>query len=56
LREERRLRVLEKRVLRRIYVPEKDEVTRKTQALDGRIILKRICMKWDGVHVLDLCG
>jgi hypothetical protein len=27
LREERRLRVLEKRVLRRIFVPERDEIT-----------------------------
>ena len=24
--------------------------------VDGRLILKRIFMKWDGVHGLDLCG
>jgi hypothetical protein len=33
LREERRLRVLEKRVLRRIFVPERDEVTREWRKL-----------------------
>jgi hypothetical protein len=33
LREERRLRVFEKRTLRRIFVPKRDEVTREWRKL-----------------------
>ena len=33
LREERRLRVFENRVLRRVFVPKRDEVTRKWRKL-----------------------
>jgi hypothetical protein len=32
------------------------ETTCKTWALDGRIILKWVFMKWDGEHGLDCSG
>ena len=75
LREERRLRVFENRVLRRVFGPKRDEVTGEWKKLhggevctgfwwgnprerdhwgdpgvDGRIILRWIFSKWEGVE------
>ena len=38
LREERRLRMLENRVLRRIFVPKRDEVTGECRKLDNDLL------------------
>jgi hypothetical protein len=38
LREGRRLRVFENRVLRRIFVPERDEVTGEWKKLDNEVL------------------
>jgi hypothetical protein len=43
MREERRLRVLEKRVLRRIYGPKRDEVTREWRKLHNEELNDLYC-------------
>ena len=69
LREERRLRVFENRVLRRILGPRRVEVTGEWRKLhigeindryfenlsvDGRLISKCIVKKWDRVYWIEL--
>ena len=61
LREERRLRVFESRVLRRVFGPKRDEVTREWRKLHNELrdlysvpnivrVVKSIRMRWAG-HV-----
>jgi hypothetical protein len=67
LREERRLRVFENKVLRRIYGPKRDEVTGKWRKLHNEElnalysspnivrVIKSITIKWAG-HVARMGG
>jgi hypothetical protein len=43
LREERRLRVFENRVLRRVFVPKRDEVTREWRKLHKEELIGLYC-------------
>ena len=65
LREERRLRVFENRVLRRVFGPKRDEVTGEWRKLhnDGSVLLTEYCavvksrrMRWEGHVVLMVEG
>jgi hypothetical protein len=66
LREEHRLRVFEKRVLRRIFGPKRDEVTREWRKLHEELndlyfspntvrVIKSRSMRWAG-HVAHMVG
>jgi hypothetical protein len=49
LREERKLRVFENRVLRRVFGPKREGDHWGDPDVDGRIILRWIFRKWEGV-------